>query len=326
MEVVKDMAKMNGIDISKWQGKTGFNPNQVPADFVIIRATYGIRTVDPYWKYFANAAISGNKLIGFYHYATGEGGGAVEAKAFLDQVKPYVGKALLVLDWESTTLAKGPGYAKDFCDYIFEKTNVIPILYTNTYVPNSYNWKDFLAAGYKYLWGAEYNKNQEQHGYNPKPDNKHLSTNGFTEIIRQYSSNTYLPGYSGRLDVNEAYIDKYEWQNLCKKVLVQPKQKLTNEQMAWKIINKEDGWAGVNGNARKIKLESLGYNYREVQDTINRLLDEMKHGVVYYTVVSGDCLSKIASKYKISLNDLLKLNPDITNPRIIRVGQKIRVK
>ncbi|MBR6289400.1 MAG: LysM peptidoglycan-binding domain-containing protein [Acholeplasmatales bacterium] len=322
------MAKMNGIDISKWQGKAGFNPQKVPADFIIIRATYGLRVVDQYMRYFANVAISLNKPIGFYHFATGEGGGVAEAKAFLAQVKPYVGKALLILDWEAGTLAKGPGYAKDFCDYVYKETGVIPILYTNTFVPNSYNWKEFLAAGYKYLWGAEYNKNQEQRGYNPHPDNKHLPTNGFTEIIRQYSSNTYLPGYSGRLDVNEAYIDRYEWQNLCKKVAVQqePKPTLTNEQIALKIIDKQDGWAGVNGNARKVKLESLGYNYREVQDTINRIIEERKRGEEYYTVVSGDSLSKISSKYKISLNDLLKLNPDITNPRIIKVGQRIRIK
>lgn len=321
------MAKMNGIDISKWQGKAGFNPTKVPADFIIVRVSYGLRVIDQYFKYFANATLSMNKPLGLYHFATGEGGGAVEAKIFIEQVKPYIGKALLVLDWEGSTLAKGPGYAKEFCDYVYKTTGVIPILYTNTYVPNSYNWKEFLAAGYKYLWGAEYNKNQEQHGYNPKPDNKHLPTNGFTEIIRQYSSNTYLPGFSGRLDVNEAYIDKYEWQNLCKKATVQtkPQPKLTNEQIAWKIINKEDGW-GVNGAARVSKLQANGYDPKAVQDTINKILADAKEGKEYYTVVSGDNLSRIANKYKISLNDLLKLNPDITNPRVIKVGQRIRIK
>lgn len=46
----------------------------------------------------------------------------------------------------------------------------------------------------------------------------------------------------------------------------------------------------------------------------------------YYVVKSGDTLSSIARKYNISLVKLLGLNPDIKNPNVISVGQKIRVK
>ena len=46
----------------------------------------------------------------------------------------------------------------------------------------------------------------------------------------------------------------------------------------------------------------------------------------YYIVKKGDTLSNIARKYSLSLNVLLGLNPDIKNPNIISVGQKIRVK
>ena len=46
----------------------------------------------------------------------------------------------------------------------------------------------------------------------------------------------------------------------------------------------------------------------------------------YYTVKKGDTLSNIARKYSLSLNVLIGLNPDIKNPNIISVGQKIRVK
>ncbi len=45
-----------------------------------------------------------------------------------------------------------------------------------------------------------------------------------------------------------------------------------------------------------------------------------------YTVQRGDTLTKIANKFGIGLNDLLRLNPEITNPNLIRVGQKIRYK
>ena len=46
----------------------------------------------------------------------------------------------------------------------------------------------------------------------------------------------------------------------------------------------------------------------------------------YYYVKKGDTLSSIARKYNISLNKLLGLNPDIKNPNLIHVGDKIRVK
>ena len=46
----------------------------------------------------------------------------------------------------------------------------------------------------------------------------------------------------------------------------------------------------------------------------------------YYYVKKGDTLSSIARKYNISLDKLLGLNPDIKNPNLIHVGDKIRTK
>lgn len=46
----------------------------------------------------------------------------------------------------------------------------------------------------------------------------------------------------------------------------------------------------------------------------------------YYTVQKGDTLGAIARKYNIALNKLLGLNPDIKNPNLIHIGDKIRVK
>ena len=47
---------------------------------------------------------------------------------------------------------------------------------------------------------------------------------------------------------------------------------------------------------------------------------------VYYTVVRGDTLSKIGKKFGLTLAQLLSMNPQITNPNKIYVGQKIRIK
>ena len=46
----------------------------------------------------------------------------------------------------------------------------------------------------------------------------------------------------------------------------------------------------------------------------------------YYIVKKGDTLGAIARKYNIALNKLLGLNPDIKNPNLIHVNDRIRVK
>ena len=56
----------------------------------------------------------------------------------------------------------------------------------------------------------------------------------------------------------------------------------------------------------------------------NRRLGEKEY-MSEYIVKKGDYLGKIAAAYKISLSDLLKLNPQIKDPDEIFVGQKINI-
>lgn len=49
-------------------------------------------------------------------------------------------------------------------------------------------------------------------------------------------------------------------------------------------------------------------------------------GSTTYVIVSGDALWKVAAKYKMTLAELVKLNPQIKDPSKIWVGQKIIVK
>ena len=47
-------------------------------------------------------------------------------------------------------------------------------------------------------------------------------------------------------------------------------------------------------------------------------------GYIVYTVVKGDTLTKIASRYGVTVNDLVRWNK-IANPNLIVVGQKIKI-
>ena len=45
----------------------------------------------------------------------------------------------------------------------------------------------------------------------------------------------------------------------------------------------------------------------------------------YYLVKGGDTLGDIAARYHTSVNNLMALNPRITNPNMIYAGETIRV-
>lgn len=77
------------------------------------------------------------------------------------------------------------------------------------------------------------------------------------------------------------------------------------------------------GQDRVRKLENAGYSYKEVQDEVNRQLREKP---VYYTVKAGDTLTGIGKKYGVYLKTILRRNPQIKNPNVISIGQKIRIK
>ena len=53
---------------------------------------------------------------------------------------------------------------------------------------------------------------------------------------------------------------------------------------------------------------------------------EEESAQLHHTVVKGESLWVIAKRYDTTVNDLLTLNPDIRNPNLILIGQKVRVR
>lgn len=194
---------LNGIDISSWQ--TGINIPQVPADFVIVKATEGIWYTSPCFRAQADATLSSGKLLGAYHYITG-GNAKAEAQYFVNAVKPYIGRAVLALDFESSNnkAYDNTAYLQQCAQTVYNLTGVRPLLYGGQ--------RDYgrLAAVSKAtncgLWIAQY-PNYDRTGYQNKPWNE----GAYSCAMRQYSSVGALPGYGGNLDLDKFYGDRTAW-------------------------------------------------------------------------------------------------------------------
>lgn len=307
---------LKGIDISHWQNKiTSFKSD---VDFVIVKATEGVGFLDPQFKRLYNQAKKDGKLVGVYHFARPDTGNSAIAEAdyFIKNVKDCIKEAILVLDWEP---AKGQisnvAWAKAFLDRVKAKTGVKALLYASRSPINSFNWSSVAKADYG-LWVADYGTNTGKAG--KKPVVKWWNN----YAIWQYTSKGRISGYTGNVDMDYFYGDATTWKKYATSSAsgTTPTKK-TNEEIAQEVIDGK--WD--NGEARKKKLEEAGYNYQAIQDIVNKKLASKKPTVVYYTVVKGDTLTKIAKKYGTTVDQLVKWN-NIKNKNLINVGQKLRVK
>lgn len=259
---------LNGIDIASYQAS--LNPaSMAGTDFIIIKATQGTGYVNPTWRSQADQTLQAGKLLGLYHYISG-GDAAVEAQYFVNAVRPYVGKALLALDWESgqNSAWGNVAYLEQMAREVIRLTGVKPLLYASASVYSAVApVAQRLDCG---LWIAQY-PNYERTGYQSNPWNE----GAYSCAIRQYSSSGQLAGYQGNLDLDKFYGDKNAWMKYAAvngKPSAQPAPvahpapaQPDLEQMATDTIQGKYG----NGNERKSR---LGQWYEQVMAIVNKRL------------------------------------------------------
>lgn len=348
---------MNGIDISNWQ--KGIDLAVVPCDFVIAKATQGTGYTSPDCVRQVEQAMSLGKKVGVYHYIGGQGA-VSEMDFFIDSIKNWVGKVMIVLDWEQgENRAWGNlGYLEQCIARVKERTGIPPVVYASASV---FPW-DLCRKHNCGAWVAQYADNNPT-GYQDAPWNE----GKYGCMMRQYSSHGRLPGYGGNLDLNKFYGDPAAWDKYANPngaaqpqpaPQPQPDPQPTAPQgstldLADRLMRDEFG----SGDARK---QALGSRYGEVQDFINHidqasvdtLVAEVKAGrygnnpvrervlgkrykavqdkingvsrpARVYIVKSGDTLSGIAAKLGTTYQALAKKN-GISNPNRIYAGQKIK--
>lgn len=262
------MAYLNGIDVSNWQN--GINLAAVPADFVICKATQGNSYVSPDCVRQVEQGAAAGKLIGTYHYISGSGAVA-EADFYLNNIKNWIGKYMMCLDWESNQNSQwgNESYLKQVAQRIIERTGIPPVIYVQQSRLSAVKAiADELNCG---LWVAQY-ANMDQTGYQATPWNE----GAYTCAIRQYSSAGRLSGYSGNLDLNKFYGDRNAWLKYCNPDGAHEDTggSTTPSQPASPTGSTLDLVVGVmqgeygNGDARKA---ALGTRYDEVQNIINHV-------------------------------------------------------
>lgn len=317
-----------GIDISYWQrGNYKKLIDTYGTDFVIARAAFN-KDVDEYCDKIYQYAKKQGKLLGFYFFPLNKNYSAIEhAQWAYKQVKNYIGEAIPMLDWEAYR-EKGVDYvnigdvawAKAWLDEFYRLSGVRPMLYASASVINGYNWSS-VAKDYG-LWIAGYPGKYDVSNP-PKPTTKDMPY-GIGKwafwAIWQYSSS------KGTLDRDIANMNREAWlkyANASSKPTPTPTPtpkpaKKTNEQLADEVIAGKWG----NGAERKQRLTAAGYDYNAVQAIVDKKLAPKAQ---YYTVRPGDNLTAIAQRFGTSVAQLVAWN-HISNPNLILVGQKLRVK
>ncbi|WP_434433926.1 GH25 family lysozyme [Lactiplantibacillus paraplantarum] len=208
---------LNGFDVASYQA--GMNVGEVAGDFVLVKATEGIDYTNPEFNDHAKQTLSAGKKLGVYHFIRNDSDIKQQADYFLTVVKPYIGKAMLVLDFENTTGSTiqnqaGVGLAKQWLDYVYQQTGVRPVLYTGISCENSLDWSSVVKANYG-LWIAQYNNYNVVNGYQPR--NLYGSLKHWkTAVMFQYTSTGRLPGWNGNLDFDVFYGDKSAWDKYAK--------------------------------------------------------------------------------------------------------------
>ncbi|MDO7795596.1 GH25 family lysozyme [Lactiplantibacillus plantarum] len=218
---------LNGIDVASYQA--GMNVGEVAGDFVLVKATEGIDYTNPEFNGHAKQTLSAGKKLGVYHFIRNDSDIKKQANYFLTAVKPYIGRAMLVLDFEDEPSAgsyiqtqAGIAKGKQWLDYVYQQTGVRPVLYTGVSCENSLDWSSVVKANYG-LWIAQYNNYNVVNGYQPRDlygSLKHWKT----AVMFQYTSTGRLPGWNGNLDFDVFYGDKSAWDKYAKATkAVEPK-------------------------------------------------------------------------------------------------------
>ena len=330
-------ANMNGIDVSNWQH--GINVSQMrDVEFVIAKATEGTTYVNPDCDRVYRDARASGKKTGVYHFAR-QGDAIAQAKYFVDHISGYIGQSVLVLDYESSAVDQGVGWAKDWLDAVYNMTGVKPVIYMSNSVVHRYDWTE-VAKNYS-LWNAGYYAGYKTiYGFVDNPS-LHYDLGEFSDntSLYQYTSSGRLNGWSGNLDLDIFYGDVTDWDALAGYTSsgdykpAEPNHH-TEDRVIYYTVKSGDTLSGIakryNTTYRYLAgLNGIGnpnliYTGQVLTISGSYPSNTKVETATTYTVKSGDCLSSIGTRLGVSWIDIANRN-GIHSPYTIYPGQVLTI-
>jgi lysozyme len=318
------MSEFKGIDVSHWQGHIDWVKVKASGiQFAIIKSggsDAGFYT-DPRWEENYKGAKANGIAVGAYYFVgpacTSAEAGRADAQRSLAQLKEKQFEYPVYMDVEATPASARAGATEAaiaFCRAM-EAAGYYAGIYSSTYSGYRDRLDDSKLTPFTH-WVAQYASK---------------CTYGGAYGIWQYSSTGSVNGINGNVDMDISYQDYpsiikaggyngYTKQgDITTTTPVQPNK--TVDELAREVLAGKWG----NGDDRKSRITTAGYDYTAVQAKVNELLGANQ--AVYYTVKSGNTLSAIARMYGTSVAAIQKLNASlIRNVNQIQAGWKIRVK
>lgn len=313
------------IDVSHWQGPINWSLVKSAGVWGTIIKAGGSDAgfyVDSKWEENYIGASNAGLYIGAYYFV-GAGcksyeDGAADAQRFIKMLAGKVFKLPVYIDFEApdaTNKAGNTAACKGFCETM-EKAGY----FAGIYASDVSGFRERLNLGELQgrfsLWVARY-------GSAPA-------------VVRdygmwQYSSSGRIPGIAGNVDLNHCYQDfpniiGNAGLNGCGRPSAPTATKKSNEAIADEVI--AGAWG--NGDDRRNRLASAGYDYNAVQAIVNRKLGAQPAAQYCYCIVDRwparhSTLSGIAADYGTTAAKIAALNGISVNATIYP-GQKLRVK
>lgn len=321
-----------GIDISNHNGVINFNKVKAAGiQFAMIRSSYGWFNEDRSFRNNVNGCESVGLPYGLYHYsyARNLSEAKIEVEGLIKLAKTCNPTYPLIIDMEDADSWKrnNGNPSNDVLAQILEyecleleKAGYYAMIYANLdWFKNRIN--DSRLDRFD-KWLAQ---------WADKPTyNKAFG-------IWQYTSDGYVDGINGRVDMNISYKDYASIVKSMRKQSTQTvQQSISQYKAGQKVILLEHATNYATGQTipkqylnKQYTIQQIGNGKVLLKELYSWVLNQdisanLQSQQETYTVKSGDNLSKIAAKFNTTWQNLARKN-NISNPNLIYPGQVIKV-
>jgi len=333
------MDLVHGVDVSYWEPKVDWSVLRAQGfKFALVRATSGIGYVDPKFKSHWEDARKEGLLRGAYHYLIANQDAKQQADLFISTIRADRGELPPIIDLEdkyneNATNTKIIDTCKAVLDRVEKAFGLKPMIYSRTQYLNVHVSRNGKAPA----WAKDYPLWLAQYPYVFDP-NMHPNKNMPTQAVGwqdwkiwQYSETALIDGVTSDIgaptecDLNwfrGSEADLYAFAGVKQK---EPVTHTVKSGDTFKSISEKYEITVDELLDANLALLAEGAKLTIPVRTITKPIpiDDKKVSTRTHVVKSGDSLGSIAQKYAVSVDDIVALNPQITDRNMIFLGQVI---